>query len=214
MDVSYSFGLWLYIHFYRPPTKLREGNVFSRVCLSVCSWRIPMWPLQTFSKLFTSGNPLALACPSYPHGDPLAPSNRLKLFHLRPPDPLSPTSRHVQTYKFTWEPTKPCSILFTSGTYSRHVQSYSLREPPPKTCSNLLTSGSGWLAFNWANYYLKRFRYPLIVKQYFSRELFDLNVRTTVSEVWDLALTIVCSIFVDQIVRASTAPLVICMCDC
>ena len=33
-------------HVYHPPTKLREGNVFSRVCLSFCPQGVgPMWPL-------------------------------------------------------------------------------------------------------------------------------------------------------------------------
>ena len=27
--------------YYRPPTKLQEGNVFSRICLSVCPMRFP-----------------------------------------------------------------------------------------------------------------------------------------------------------------------------
>ena len=31
-------------HIYRPKTKLREGNVFSRVCLSFCSEELP--PIQ------------------------------------------------------------------------------------------------------------------------------------------------------------------------
>ena len=32
-------------HFYRPPTKLPESNVFTRVCLSVHGGGGPMWPL-------------------------------------------------------------------------------------------------------------------------------------------------------------------------
>ena len=36
--------------YYCPPTKIRESNVFSRVCSSVCSQRVP--PPQIYSNLF------------------------------------------------------------------------------------------------------------------------------------------------------------------
>ena len=36
--------IFQFCYFYRPPTKFRDANVFSRVCLSFCP-PLPMWPL-------------------------------------------------------------------------------------------------------------------------------------------------------------------------
>ena len=46
-------------YFYHPPAKLREGNVFSRICLSFClsSEVVTIWSLRTYSNLFTWAPP-------------------------------------------------------------------------------------------------------------------------------------------------------------
>ena len=64
--------------FYRPPIKLREGNVFSRVCLST---RSPMWPI-------THDSLLGLSTTS-----PRPPQHATSLYK----DNTPPTS-HAQTY--------------------------------------------------------------------------------------------------------------------
>ena len=42
------YHVWFLANFYRPPTKLREGSVFSRVCLSVGSQAAPGYHKQFF----------------------------------------------------------------------------------------------------------------------------------------------------------------------
>ena len=39
--VQFIFLLSYSIRYYSQPTKLREDNVFTRVCLSVCPWAVP-----------------------------------------------------------------------------------------------------------------------------------------------------------------------------
>ena len=59
-------------HYYRPPIKLREGNVFSRVFSSFCPWGgDPTWPL-----------PIPMMHWTWPYKDPLPLSDMFKLVHL------------------------------------------------------------------------------------------------------------------------------------
>ena len=92
VDVAFNVLFFCVLFFYRPPKKLWEDNVFSRVCLSVQREGFPCdhcKPLQTCS------------IPS----PPLLPSpNLFKLVHLGPstpsvppPFPL-PLPRPVQSY--------------------------------------------------------------------------------------------------------------------
>ena len=122
----------LFIDFYRPPTKLREGNVFSRVCLSVIlsrGWGAPIWPLPMMH--WTS------LCRVSPY------------LNLQPAPSLyrDPRHRHVQTWISLYRdiPSPPYTHIFKLVQLETHCTT-----PPPKhvcTCSLWSThnrQAGGW----------------------------------------------------------------------
>ena len=117
---DHSFALqcnWLH---YRPPTKLRESNVFMRVCLS----RGTHVTMIHWASLYRG----------LPHPQPKS----LQTWDLRPPrlHPGSPAS------DIWWPPLETCSNLFTSGPIPTvHWADISLgRHPPDGHCSGRYAS--------------------------------------------------------------------------
>ena len=80
--------------YYRPPTKLREGNVFSSVCLSRRGVPCDHYPLKHWTSLYRT---------------PLSPALPL------PPD-MEPHWKLLHTSDIWWPLMVTCSNLYTSGT--------------------------------------------------------------------------------------------------
>ena len=83
--------LFLTAFYYRPLTKLWQGKVFSRVCLSVILLKGPMWPLQMMHwtsphkdppKHLNMGPHCTAPAPPRVQGTPLP--NMFKLVHYEP----------------------------------------------------------------------------------------------------------------------------------
>ena len=112
--LSWNFGhslLGTCSHFYRPPRKLREGNVFTGVCLSFNSRGSPMWPLPMTHWTSPPG-PLVLT----PSPWPWPPFQTL---HIGIP-PV------VTSGDCSWRPVQNCSLedplpVLTSGGHWKHV---------------------------------------------------------------------------------------------
>ena len=93
---------------YRPPTKLRKGNVFSRICLSFCPWGVScdhyLWCIGSHCTGTSPDPPLR-------HGTSLSR------------DPLSCPPRHVQTcslwitYSWQVDNSHPIEILSCSKIF-------------------------------------------------------------------------------------------------
>ena len=90
---------------YHPPTKLREGNVFTEVCLSFWSGGRPMWPLPMmhWTSLYRAPWPRA-HIPHTPH-----PRHETSLYR-DPVWPQSPGHGHIW-----WPSLETCSKLFILG---------------------------------------------------------------------------------------------------
>ena len=152
--LSFSYQFNEITNCYRLPTKLREGNVFSRVCLSVSLFVHrggPMLPMQTCSNFFTftpSPTPTYME-PSHskPVLSPPPPPDLIRLVN-HPSLCSSPGSSTAAPWTcsnvLTWDPST-YSSLFTLDLF-KPVQTCSLAIP--RTCSNMFTLESGWLAFN------------------------------------------------------------------
>ena len=106
-------------HFYHPPMKLMDGNVFGHVCPSFCPQRVPMWPLPMIhcTSLY---RPTGTSLPLSRHGTSLhrnlpAPSRHGTSWYREPPQ-LSPPLPHI------WRPSlHTCSNLFTTGSPSADI---------------------------------------------------------------------------------------------
>ena len=91
--------------------RVRKFNVFSHVCLSLCSQgEVPMWPLPViqlvshlgppaYSNLFTWESPPAPAPAPYPHGPQSSPPQNAQTSSLGSPHVQDPSSN-----LFTWGP--------------------------------------------------------------------------------------------------------------
>ena len=131
---SWVIGMHTHTFNYRPPTKLRKGNIFSCVCSSFCPQGDPMWPLPMLHWTSPYRNPSA--CP-HAHFQTWDMEPHCIVTHPPPPDPASLDMG-------------PCCtrILVTSGGQDWiPVQTCPPEDPPsrdiwwsrPETFSNLIT---------------------------------------------------------------------------
>ena len=113
-------------NYYRPPTELREGNVFSCVCpfrLSVHRWSYVTITHDALD-LTVEGSPL-------PRPSPPLQTREYDGHHQRPvqthslEDPQPPTSTDI------WRP--PRQVWLASGQYASYWNA------SPEICSNLFT---------------------------------------------------------------------------
>ena len=130
---------------YRSPTKLREVNVLTGVCLSFCSgWEGPMWalPMMHTRPQHTDPRPGPSPSPPPPTSDMGTPTS-LDTIHGTHPRPKHP--RHQ-----TWGP-----LLVTSGgNHWRPVQTCPCEGHPPKewhleVAAEACTVSSGCFASYW-----------------------------------------------------------------
>ena len=140
--LSFSYQFNEITNCYRLPTKLREGNIFSRVCLSVSLFVHrggPMLPMQTCSYFFTfTPSPT----PTY-----MEPSHSKSLLSPPPPPGLIRLVNHPSLCS---SPFLNCSSL---DLFKRvNLEPFGLFKlahfRPLYTCSKLFTLESGWLVFN------------------------------------------------------------------
>ena len=170
-----SCSVALFIDFCSPTTKLQEGNVFSRVFLSVCHsvrWGVPCDYYQWCTGPHQTGtSDLSPGLPSTPNRDPRHGHVLTWISLYRG---IPPTHTHLQTcWTLTWlhRDLRHGHVLTWISLYRgippphTHLQTYLTwtwlhRDPPPhQTCLNLFimkhaqsTSGrlaSYWNAFLW-----------------------------------------------------------------
>ena len=117
-------------HYYRPPTRLREGNVFSRVCHSVHRGGGGSPCDITHGALDLTVQPTGLGLSPLQTWDPPSPPP-----DMGPPRPWPPL---VTSGDHHWRPGQTCSLDLT-------VQS----PPPILISSGLHRSTYGWQAAGW-----------------------------------------------------------------